>query len=532
MPRTMRPDGSESATLNRGMALTMRQLHPSCVLLLLAIACTSAARGNLTITTNQLPSVGPGPSFIDGTGSLSSIFDAAAMYWEDLILGSNTIDVRFRWDNTLSSSKLAQTEFFGNAITISIDSTSLWYVDGTPFSHSEFPNSHVDTDGGLTSGVYYTGGPSRFDLLSVSLHEIGHAIHGIGSGMGFDVPQITVTEPLPHAGTIIDTVAGSHLNDSSYPNALMVDGLPAGRRRLISELDLLAVAQTSRRIIQSPADTMSPSIVDVTVSGTQWQSSFLSELDPDRGLGYSLIDTADNLAPLPYKNADLIYVKFSENVLGGNGSLSPDDFAIIGTNTLLDPIAIVSVDYNTVDNVAKLVLGDSLPRDKYFIGVNAGTVTDEAGNELDGGSGAGTDYTLRFNVSPGDFSQSPDGAVGFSDLNALSLAYFSNAGDDNYNVLADGNADGRVNFSDLNTLGLNYFERLPADEPGLPLAVEAILDDNPDGFARSLDADVLAVSMFELGRATSSLTAVPEPSLVLHWGLIALFSGTFRWKRT
>src|SRR5262245_54823710 len=70
-----------------------------------------------------------------------------------------------------------------------------WILDATPGQPSEFA---------ALSPFAGTGGPDRSDLYTAVLHELGHCL-------GMD-----------------------HVDAGSYPNDLMVDNLPKGTRRLIS----------------------------------------------------------------------------------------------------------------------------------------------------------------------------------------------------------------------------------------------------------------------------------------------------------
>ena len=197
------------------------------------------ANCDLTITRTELAG---SATTVSGGGTLSSVFNAAADFWEPLIHDNVTIDMQFRWLQL--GSDLAQAEIFMNGdVIISFDSDTSWFADSTPASHSEYGPLQTNQIGGLTSGEYFTGGTGHalnFDLFSVALHEIGHGIAGFNP---FAQP-ITVQAPLPAAGLTISTTATSHLNSASYPEALMVEGIGPGRRRLVSDYDLLAVAQT------------------------------------------------------------------------------------------------------------------------------------------------------------------------------------------------------------------------------------------------------------------------------------------------
>ena len=81
------------------------------------------------------------------------------------------------------------------------------------------------------------------DLFTVALHEIGHAIGWTQAGM-FSNPLI-IRDDLPFGGTTIptDTASGGHIAPFTFPNALMDPISQNNQRVLISDIDLLGMAQ-------------------------------------------------------------------------------------------------------------------------------------------------------------------------------------------------------------------------------------------------------------------------------------------------
>lgn len=162
---------------------------------------------------------------------------------------------------------------------------------------------------------------------------------------------------------------------------------------------------------------------------------------------------------------------FSENV---QPSLTLASLRLLNTTSasLVDP-AMMSLSYDTATNTATLTfpgLSGILPDGNYTLTVLGSSVTDSAGNQLDGaGTGqGGSDHTLSFFVLAGDANR--DRIVNFFDLTALAANYGTTG-----RTWADGdfNGDGQVNFFDLTTLSANYGKPLPApSEPVFAAAIE------------------------------------------------------------
>ncbi len=230
-------------------------------------------------------------------------------------------------------------------------------------------------------------------------------------------------------------------------------------------------------------DTDPPVITRVTAGSTQWQPSFLAALGGAGG--YTMPTGADQAKPLPWSNINQITIDFSEPVRGSGigGSLTFPDIVIGGVNEFFLPGAVSHVPGSSR---ATLTFATPLAVDKYLVGVSSVTVTDSAGNRLDGDwqnyvssvSGDGTpggDFLYRLNVLPGDYNQ--DGVVSIFDLGLVGGALFSTpANSPPYSTFVDGNGDGVISIFDIATIGANLFATLPAGNPGGVPSVAAAVD--------------------------------------------------------
>ena len=197
-----------------------------------------------------------------GNGTLPQVMEAAASFWESAFADPFTLTIEYGWfprtGGTTATHRLL-TEG-GNphretsaAIVFDSDGSTPWFRDPTPAYANEFSSLIELTEdlggGEMTTGLRIVGGQGiagRRDLLTTALHEIGHAL-GLSSANdalaleGVD-GDVDVMSPLPFVGAEIP-LNGAHLD---LPEAVMKSSRPNATRRLLSEADILANAQTSQ----------------------------------------------------------------------------------------------------------------------------------------------------------------------------------------------------------------------------------------------------------------------------------------------
>ena len=235
------------------------RIHPRLrPIILAAILLSPVARAEaLSITITEVTG-NPGPfrnvfGFSPnplGSQAFLTVLDAAANSWEGFLLDDRLVSIQAGFSPSLGSSLARETEF--RVLLIAFNPAVAWFADTTPLEASEYADQTFFFDdfgaGPVNSGIVHTGATGnalgRFDLFSVALHEIGHAL---GLDVQFDTQHgnvpILVEEPLPFSGSSIPYAGGGHL---FLPNTVMRATGERSVRRVVSDVDILAVAQAGQ----------------------------------------------------------------------------------------------------------------------------------------------------------------------------------------------------------------------------------------------------------------------------------------------
>ena len=234
---------------------------------MISLVCSPAASG-LTIVRDFIG--GEQGHSDSGTGNLHDIFNAAADIWESIILDDHVVTLHYGWAGNGGGEHFLNAQ--GGTPNRETEGTILFnnddvvghhhfYLDPTPRRSEEYPRYlQVFQDMGAgpvnVTRLYEggTGAAGLEDLLSIALHEIGHALGMSLANTSFISEcadgNIAITSPRPFAGSLIpmaSNVGGvtSHI-DSDVAGRLIMAGQSSGERVFPTVLDILALAQLSQ----------------------------------------------------------------------------------------------------------------------------------------------------------------------------------------------------------------------------------------------------------------------------------------------
>ena len=274
-------------------------------------------------------------------------------------------------------------------------------------------------------------------------------------------------------GTAAGTLQTSDLNDTPYAGSNADDFITAGGKMFFAGDNGLVGNELFELEVEGPR------VVEVRVGSASWDPAFLNLVDPDGGDGFLVSTGANQLADVPFVNANQIYVQFDLPVIGlGGAALQPSDFQLIGSPTLAIDYQINSVTYDTETNTAKLTVDQFLTRDKLLLHVADGVIADQfhaldgewvtsssviSGNEVVGGA-----FNYRFDALSGNVND--DNLSNTTDLSVIRSLGTQLAGmTPGFDVRSNVNGDFLVNTTDISAirnLGTQFL--LLLDDPIAP----------------------------------------------------------------
>jgi len=268
----MKKDRADHITAKGEKNMLRTCKHVFLAALLSSFFCISNASA-MTIDTHFIG--GAAPANAVGGGNLTEIVNTAARMWESVYSDPITITIYYGWGevgdagmHTLIDQGDRPNREISGMIIFDNSGSNPFYLDPTPGTNEEYgrrTEEYQDLGGGFINVARLFSKPvgdavGHIDLLSVALHEMGHAMGLCSANRSFAAQSgsghIDISENLPYAGTVAPLSANysgivPHFDPIAISYGCLMSGINADERRIPSELDIVANAQLSGFAIQT-----------------------------------------------------------------------------------------------------------------------------------------------------------------------------------------------------------------------------------------------------------------------------------------
>ncbi|MFO7901458.1 MAG: BREX-3 system P-loop-containing protein BrxF, partial [Pirellulaceae bacterium] len=211
-------------------------------------------------------------------------------------------------------------------------------------------------------------------------------------------------------------------------------------------------------------------LASLDAPSNHFQSHATGMADAD---GYYQIPTdKDQLDTLPWSGLSDMRLAFREDVEVAGG-----DLMLVGTDA--GEVTATGFDYETETRTATWTF-PAFETDKFLLALSDtvtatgsglpldGDYTDGDGQSVSGDGTPGGDFQFRFNVLPGDATNSGNVVAGDVSMLASAFGSFAGGSDGRYSPFVDFDGSGNVVAGDVSILASHFGRFLPGDEPVVP----------------------------------------------------------------